>query len=351
MTVSGGAASLTLKVIIKGKDKTLKPFASLHSGTGKEYLDTMAIYSQTPDSQIFYILDKSSTNSTLNSSNITWNESKGCYTAPSYIKEYSEPLVVGVDITKDNYYFHAVAIKRNGTMKLSDVFNIPLDYAEAPDVWGDITGSDKTEIGSSDKIPAGIWVPESQLKDTSLVFTGKPVTIQGLRVYYGNTLLDPAKDYMVRYLNNTNAGTPSSKLKPTVDVTLKGDRTGKGSFNFTIAPATLNKSDVTYTPVNANVRAGFAQTPDVRLNKDGKPLRIKSDYTLSYAKEGTGTYSESVTDEGVYDVKVTGAGNYTGDFVLTRSVFIVSKSALGIDKATLAKMGVQNIADPTQAVR
>ncbi len=132
-----------------------------------------------------------------------------------------------------------------------------------------------------------------------LVYTGKPLKQENLKVYCGGGLLAEGTDYTVKYSNNKNAGTAN------VTVTGKGKYKGSLTQNFTIAKADLS-DECYYVPDVMLTYTGKAQKKVALLYCDGVPVP-KSAYTVEYIDQG------NYTDGGGYQVlyKAKNA-NYTG---------------------------------------
>ena len=126
------------------------------------------------------------------------------------------------------------------------------------------------------------------------IYDGTAWTPQ-VTVSNGADVLVRGTDYTLRYTDNTNAG------QARITVTGMGNYTGTALGTFTIHPKDLmggsisGLSDVVYT--------GEALTQPVTVMLEGKTLREKTDYTLSWSDN---------TDAGPAGVQVIGKGNYTG---------------------------------------
>lgn len=120
----------------------------------------------------------------------------------------------------------------------------------------------------------------------------------------GSTVLTKGTDYMLRYMNNVNAGSENSQTAaPTVIVTGIGKYTGKiaSSLTFTIEPKALTNSDVSVT--GTYIYNGSPITPSVTVMNGGVALTKDVDYEI--------TYSNNV-NAGDATVTVKGLANYTG---------------------------------------
>ena len=158
------------------------------------------------------------------------------------------------------------------------------------------------------EIPEGLWI--SGLA-SSVTYTGSAVKPEGIRVYHGSTLLRERAEYTISYKNNMNAGTAQ------VIVTGKGSYKGKATAEFTIEAVDLS-TDMNIAAFAATAaETGKNLKPAVTVTWNGKKLKEKKDYTLSYDAN-----IKSPSAEG-YDVTINGKGNYKGAIV--RKFRVVSK--------------------------
>lgn len=344
ITVRADRGSAEINVTVKEKVKAEKPYgspAALREG------DEYSLYSKTPNAQIFYIISNGKSGSVAadlrNASNYS-KDAQNHYSAKSGtgIKEYKNPLITGKDFTSDKRFIHAVVVR--DTLGFSDVFLAELKYG-LENKWGTITNEDREELNNNtSNIPEGVWVPQSQIEDTALVYTGKAVTIPGLRVYLGNTLLAEKKDYTLGYKNNTNAGVAK------IEVRLTGNYSGTAEFGFELRPAKISADSVTYTPAELNVKlvggSPAAQSPDIKLKNGKTSLKKDIDYTIGFKKSGTvGTFTGTISEAGTYDVLITGEGNYDGIIQIEKAVSLIGSTNLSMAKVTVKKIPDQNIAD------
>ena len=150
------------------------------------------------------------------------------------------------------------------------------------------------------KIPKGLWIDNLE---PSIPYTGSAIKQEAIRVYYGDTLLREKTDYTISYKNNTNAGTAQ------IIVTGKGNYTGKAVKDFMIEPVDISRDSNLSAMVTTAVETGKKLKPAVAVTWNGKPLKEKKDYTLSY--------DTNIKTAGDYDITVTGNKNYTGVLVRT----------------------------------
>lgn len=175
----------------------------------------------------------------------------------------------------------------------------------------------------------GLWVrivPDQ-------IYTGKPIK-PAVRVYDSNRLLELNKDYTITYKNNIKANDASNaKTAPTITVTGKGNYSGKETVTFKIIPITLTEANTTVSDMT-KVYNKKIQKPIPSITVNGRSLRNKTDFTVSYPDDTQGAYQAV----GTYRIVVTGKGNYTGEQTLTFAI---------TDKTPISKVTVAKI--PNQA--
>lgn len=129
------------------------------------------------------------------------------------------------------------------------------------------------------------------------VYTGSPIE-PGITAVFNGTILEEWEDYVLRYVDNTDAGTAA------VIVEGRGNFSGVREINFTIAPASME--DVSIAPVPDQMYTGTAVRPGITAALNGVPLVEGEDYILSYVGD-----TVNVTGDYVY-VVAEGMGNLTG---------------------------------------
>lgn len=178
-------------------------------------------------------------------------------------------------------------------------------------------------IGAKDFYKAiGLWT--TLVEDT--VYTGKAIK-PSIKVYYGTKLLKLKTDYTISYKNNINV---STKKMATITITGKGDYEGKETIQFKILPARIHLVQAAQVTMAYN---GKLRKPVPKLTWNGKNLKNKKDFTVSYPDAVTGAYQSP----GTYKILVTGKGNYTGTETV---IFNLVQNKL-ISKATIAKIPAQ----------
>lgn len=155
------------------------------------------------------------------------------------------------------------------------------------------------ETGEENEGNIGLYVWYDDMQHYS--YTGKAIT-PAVKVYFNDNLLVEKTDYTLSYSDNVNAG----KAKITV--------TGKGNYaisatsvEYTIEPLRIDDASNGVTVENVTLIKGKAfKAPAVKCK--GKALKAGTDYELTYNDS-----KDAPTEPGIYWVKVSGKGNYTGE--------------------------------------
>ncbi len=352
VTVSGGSGSTRIYVTVKEKDRAQTPYVSVVSGNGKGFGDLIALRAKTTNAQIFYVVDDNKSTTVFNSPDdvIGWDTASNRYQVKAkykdQVKEFTQPLLLGTDI-RNAQYLYAVAIGKD--LNFSGIMTYQSQYAEV-NPWGEIASEDiESEFGSkpvsfTDDY-SGLWVPDAQLKDKNLVYTGKAVTIPNLRVYYGTKLLKSGSDYTLKYANNVNVSSESKKA--TFTVNLKGNYSGKKEFAFKVNPYPITKNDIvcSYTEVKEKKSKGVSvpQKPDpmIKVKATGKILKPGIDYKLEYKKDGD--WSSEVSEPGKYEVRISNLANSNYDFGDSGLEMGTLVYCLGADNVSMSKVTVSSI--------
>ena len=175
-------------------------------------------------------------------------------------------------------------------------------------------------------IPEGLWI--SRIPEQT--YTGKALKPE-VRVYDYKTLLTEKKDYSISYKNNTNANDGQNAAKvPTITITGKGNYTGKETQTFAIAPRDIAAEEVICDNLTVAYN-GKVQKPVPVVTWNGKKLAKNKDFTVAYPAAEQASYKEA----GVYDITVTGKGNFTG--ARTVSLTITEAKLLSKCKVTAIK--------------
>ena len=167
------------------------------------------------------------------------------------------------------------------------------------------------------------------LSSTSFAYTGSAVKPK-VTVKNGSTTLTSGTDYVVRYVNNVNAGTA------TVIIAGKGSYTGRVEKTFKIVKSSssianctisLNKSSFVYT--------GSAIKPKVTVKSGSKTLTSGTDYVIRYVNN---------VNVGTATVVISGRGSYTGStqktFQITPSTTTsITSCKINLNKQTFSYTG------------
>ncbi len=161
------------------------------------------------------------------------------------------------------------------------------------------------------------------LKDQ--VYTGSAVK-QHIKIYFNKVLLTEGKDYTLSYKNNVKAGIASMLIKA------KGNLTGTVTKNFEIKPREITDrnviiEDAVYTFNNKIHKKAPA------VIYQGKVLKEGRDYMVT--EYGEGDYITT----GTYLVKITGIGNFRGNY--NHAKIVITDKSKNISRASIAKIPVQ----------
>lgn len=244
---------------------------------------------------------------------------------------YKGPL----EITALTTTIYAIAVKEGYTNSNCSECTVKLIQADSdiPDDPDDpepdqVTDEDRPASG---KVPNGLWVaiqPDEQGRKDDYPYTGsaiKPV----IHVYDHTTLLIEKKDYTITYKNNIKAGEKGSAYAPSIIVKGKGNYSGQASVSFTIKPQSIEEDSVVMEEYAAVAYNKKEQKPNPVLVWKGKKLTKGKDFTVT---------DRVYKDPKVYDVTVTGIGNFTGTKKLTYEIF---KGGVSASKLTVSKISDQ----------
>lgn len=148
----------------------------------------------------------------------------------------------------------------------------------------------------------GLWISGLQ---HSVPYTGSAVTQDSIKVYHNSTLLQEKTEYTISYKNNKNAGTAQ------LTVSGKGNYKGKATQTFIIERIDLGKEpqNAVSATVSTAIATGKKLKPQVTVTWNGKKLKEKKDYTLSYDANITAASADG------YDITISGTGNYMGSIM------------------------------------
>lgn len=254
---------------------------------------------------------------------------------------YRSPL----EITEKTTTIYAIATKEGyGNSACSEcTVKVVKSEIDIPDDPNDpepdqVVDTDRPTEG---KVPSGLWVavePDEDGRKDDFPYTGsaiKPV----IRVYSHTTLLTEKKDYTISYKNNTNAGEKGSANAPCIIVKGKGNYSGETKLSFTIKPQNIDDDAIVMEEYAAAAYNKKEQKPNPSLYWNGKKLTKGKDFTVT---------DKVYKDPKVYDVTVTGIGNFTGTRKMTYEIFSggVSASKLKVSKITDQKCTGEAITPP-----
>ena len=176
----------------------------------------------------------------------------------------------------------------------------------------------------------GVWIREIAPQE----YTGKAVKPE-VAVYDGAKLLTLKKDYTISYKNNKNAGDQAKVI-----IKGKGNYSETIEQTFKIAPKGMGRLTITYPEYLAYNAKEQAVAVTV---KDGKKkLSSKKDYSveiLYMGKDDSLTSVAKAKDEGKYQIKITGKGNYSGEAVAICEVVdgkgLLSKASIKLPSSSL----------------
>ena len=236
-----------------------------------------------------------------------------------------------VELT-ENVTIYAIAVKSG--YNDSEVLTVSYMVRDDSQNWGDITQTDKAELGfvTTADVPETLWV--AGISDCN--YTGKAITYPDLHVYHHKTLLQEKTDYTVKYKNNTKAGTA------TVTITGKGNYAGSITKTFTIRPLDLSNATILDVMVPYNKKVQKATTT-VTYFLNGKEVTLKKGTDFNYIYPGTDKKADDYDADafkaaGTYTVYLAGKGNYYTDEAnpVTFTVTIVDEPL--ISKMSLTKI-------------
>lgn len=174
------------------------------------------------------------------------------------------------------------------------------------------------------------------LSNTSYVYNGDEKRPEVVRVVIDGNVI-PSADYKLVYSNNTNVGTATVKItKSTTSNNLaeSNTTTNFATQSFTIERKSIANVEITLDPSSFTFKNGVTQKPttvtvvDKERGTSGVTLTSGTDYTLA---------NDGGIAAGVYDVTVTGAGNYIGT---AKKSYVINETA-GSTDITIADIANQ----------
>ena len=179
------------------------------------------------------------------------------------------------------------------------------------------------------------------LSNTSYVYNGDEKRPEVVRVVIDGNVI-PSADYQSVYSDNTNAGTATVRItKSTTSNNLaeSNTTTNFATQSFTIERKSIANVEITLDPSSFTFKNGVTQKPttvtvvDKERGTSGVTL-TSTDYTLT---------NEGGIAAGVYDVIVTGAGNYIGS---AKKSYVINETA-GSTAITIADIADQTYTGTT----
>lgn len=261
--------------------------------------DVVEITSNEPNAEIYY---------RIGSGAATTSDKR--YVGKQTIKDLLNDNVM----TTRSFTISAIAVKEG----CADV-SVSRTITVSPD-WGDISVEDQKDLFGNNlsTVKPGVWVKGIVHEND---YTGKPITFEDVEVYCGTKLLEEGKDFALSYANNTNAyeiaegaATFSTSKAPALVVTGKGSFTGTYKEYFIIHKININ--DLIVEDLST-VYNGYVQKLVPSIKFKNNYLKSGTDFKVSYPDTG---YIGIKGDEAEYDVKVVGAGNFTGTRIVKERI-------------------------------
>lgn len=175
------------------------------------------------------------------------------------------------------------------------------------------------------------------LSNTSYVYDGTAKTPGVVQVKIGDVVI-PSTDYTPEYSSNTAAGNNTAKVtirKSDSDNLSESDtKANRPTVTFTINRKSIANVEITLDPSSFTFKNGVTQKPttvtvvDKERGTSGVELTSGSDYTLT---------NDGGIAAGVYDVTVTGEGNYIGT---AKKSYVINETA-GSTAITIADIADQ----------
>ena len=224
------------------------------------------------------------------------------------------------------------------TLSNPGAINVGTGYKAVVTGIGNFTGSMDSENYSITALSFDKNNTTFTLSNTSYVYDGTAKTPGVVQVKIGDVVI-PSTDYTPEYSDNTNAGTNTAKV--TIRKSSSGNlsesdtEADRPTATFTINRKSIANVEITLDPSSFTFKNGVTQKPttvtviDKERGTSGVTLTSGADYTLT---------NDGGIAAGVYDVTVTGAGNYTGT---AKKSYVINETA-GSTAITIA-----NIADQT----
>lgn len=301
------ATPITKNIILEAKwteCETLQaPKANIESGSSVAKGTKIMLSSADFDATIYYTLDGTTPNT---SSSI-----------------YTEPIMI-----EDTVTIMAYAVKEGYRDSDIAVFTYTVESGDDKDDTDDVLPDDIPDDGI---IPKGLWIAGV----TDQTYTGKAIKPE-VRVYDGERRLKEKTDYTISYKNNTKASDASvAKTAPTITVTGKGNYSGRETAVFKILPHNIagEGAETDHIVLAYNSKKPKEQKPVPVVMVNGRKLRNKTDFEVTYPSTAAGAYKEP----GTYEIKVKGKTNYTGEHTVNLTIM----TATLMSKTKVSKIAQQ----------
>ena len=284
VTVKNGSTTLT-----KGTDYAVSYSNNTNAGTATVTITGAGKYTGTA-SRTFTISAKSASALTMTVSPTNYTYDGSAKKPTVTVKDGSKTLVSGTDYT----------------VSYSNNTNVGTATATIT-CKGNYTGTKSANFTIGSAAATQISTCTITLGTTSYTYDGTAKQ-PAVTVKNGSTTLTKGTDYIVSYINNTNAGTAAAVVSGA------GKYTGTVNKTFTISAKSANSLTMTVSPTGYTYD-GKPKTPSVTVKDGSVTLANGVDYTVSYSNN---------TNVGTATAKITCMGNYTG----TKSAnFTISKAA------------------------
>ena len=284
VTVKNGSTTLT-----KGTDYAVSYSNNTNAGTATVTITGAGKYTGTA-TKTFTINAKSASTLTMTVSPTNYTYDGSAKKPTVTVKDGSKTLVSGTDYT----------------VSYSNNTNVGTATATIT-CKGNYTGTKSANFTIGSAAATQISTCTITLGTTSYTYDGTAKQ-PAVTVKNGSTTLTKGTDYIVSYINNTNAGTAAAVVSGA------GKYTGTVNKTFTISAKNANSLTMTVSPTGYTYD-GKPKTPSVTVKDGSVTLANGVDYTVSYSNN---------TNVGTATAKITCMGNYTG----TKSAnFTISKAA------------------------
>ena len=284
VTVKNGSTTLA-----KGTDYAVSYSNNTNAGTATVTITGAGKYTGTA-TKTFTISAKSANSLTMTVSPTNYTYDGSAKKPTVTVKDGSKTLVSGTDYT----------------VSYSNNTNVGTATATIT-CKGNYTGTKSANFTIGSAAATQISTCTITLGTTSYTYDGTAKQ-PAVTVKNGSATLTKGTDYIVSYINNTNAGTAAAVVSGA------GKYTGTVNKTFTISAKNANSLTMTVSPTGYTYD-GKPKTPSVTVKDGSVTLANGVDYTVSYSNN---------TNVGTATAKITCMGNYTG----TKSAnFTISKVA------------------------